>query len=126
MADASFSIEGSLTRDPELKFTNNGKAVCNFSVAVNRKKGDEEYVSYFDCTAFGSQAENIANSHTKGSRVVLFGTLTQDRFETQDGQKRSAVKLLVDSIGTSVRFGTTTYSKTGQAQGPPKEPEYAF
>ena len=113
MSDTNFSLEGTVVRDPEVKFANNGKCILNFSVAVNRKKGDDEYVSYFDCTAFGVQAENAGASISKGSRVVVFGTLTQDRWGEGE-TKRSAVKLLVDSVGISLRFGTVVYTKAEQ------------
>ena len=111
MSDAEARLVGGLVRDPELKFTNKGLAVASFSVAVNRKKGEDDVTSYFDCTAFGSVAENVANSFKKGDRVILFGTLTQDRWETEAGDKRSKVVVLIDAIGSEVRFGTTTYTK---------------
>ena len=67
----STTIVGNLVRDPELKFTNNGKAYAQFSVAVTKKKGEEEYTSYFDCTIWNTHAENFANSVHKGDRVVV-------------------------------------------------------
>ena len=114
----STTLVGNLVRDPELKFTNNGKSYANFSVAVSKKKGDEEYTSYFDCTLWNNAsgiAENVTNSLKKGDRVILFGSLTQDRFE-KDGQKRSAVSLNVEAIGAELRFASVTISKTERKQ----------
>lgn len=87
-------IFGRLTRDPELRYTQSGKAVANFAIAVNRYSGDNE-ADFFECTAFEKQAENIANSCTKGDRLLLWGRLQQDRWEDQQGQKRSNVKIIV-------------------------------
>jgi len=101
---------GNLTRDPEIKFTNNGNAVCSFAVAVTKKRGEEEYVSYFDCSAWGSLAENVTKTLKKGDRVVVFGTLTQDRFE-KDGQKRSSVNLTVEAVGPDLRWATAVIDK---------------
>jgi single-strand DNA-binding protein len=115
----STTIVGNLVRDPELKFTNNGKAYAQFSVAVTKKKGEEEYTSYFDCTVWNTQAENLANSLHKGDRVVVFGTLNQDRFE-KDGQKRSAVNLNVEAVGPELRFATVVVTKT-TSHGPKPE-----
>jgi len=111
---------GNLTRDPEIKFTNNGNAVCSFAVAVTKKRGEEEYVSYFDCSAWGSLAENVTKTLKKGDRVVVFGTLTQDRFE-KDGQKRSSVNLTVEAVGPDLRWATAVIDK-GEFKAPvPKQ-----
>jgi len=92
-----YQLIGRLTRDAELKYTNSGLAVCNFSVADNYKKkvGDnyEDAVSYFDITIFGKKAESLNQYLLKGSQVAIFGELQQDRYE-KDGQKRSKVKLV--------------------------------
>lgn len=119
----STTIVGNLVRDPELKFTNNGKAYAQFSVAVTKKKGEEEYTSYFDCTIWNTHAENFANSVHKGDRVVVFGTLTQERFE-KDGQKRSAVNLNVEAVGPELRFATVVVTKAA-FNGPKPEAKQA-
>jgi len=102
----STTIIGRLTADPELKFTNNGMALVNFSVAVNRKKGEEEYVSYFDCTAWGTLAQGIADSLHKGDRVVVNGNLNQDRYENKEGKTVSKVILNAEAVGPDLRFAT--------------------
>jgi single-strand DNA-binding protein len=89
---------GRLTRDAEQSYTQGGFALLKFSIAVNRnrKQGESwvEEVSYFDVTLFGRQGEAIANYMTKGKQVAVEGQLRQDRWEAQDGSKRS--KVLID------------------------------
>jgi single-strand DNA-binding protein len=104
----STTIIGRLTADPEIKFTGNGNAVVNFSVAVNRKKGEEEYTSFFDVTAWGTLAQNVADSLHKGDRVIVDGELTQDRFESKDGKKLSKVVLNANSVGAELRFASAS------------------
>lgn len=111
------TLVGNIVKDPEMRYTNNGKAVASFSVAVSKKRGDEEYTSYFDCSAWSPLAENVVDTLRKGDRVVLFGALTQDRFE-KDGQKRSAVTLTVDAIGPELRFAKATIHKIPKGEGP--------
>jgi single-strand DNA-binding protein len=108
----STTIIGRLTADPEIKFTNNGTALVNFSVAVNRKKGDEEYVSYFDVTAWGTLAQGVADSLHKGDRVVVNGFLTQDRYENKEGKTVSKVVLTAEAVGPDLRFATATVQAT--------------
>ena len=102
----STTIIGRLTADPEIKFTNNGTALVNFSVAVNRKKGDEEYVSYFDVTAWGTLAQGVADTLHKGDRVVVNGFLTQDRYENKEGKTVSKTLISAEAVGPDLRFAT--------------------
>ncbi len=94
-------IVGRLTRDPEMRYTNSGTAVCRFSLAVNRKKrsGDSwtDEVSYFDVTVWGKQAEALNNYLVKGKQVAVNGELRQNRWE-QDGQKRSKIEVVANSV----------------------------
>ena len=98
------AISGNLTRDPELRTTQGGTSVCSLSVAVNgreknRQTGEwEDRPDYFDCTIFGAPAENAANWLHKGSHVEISGRLRQDRWQTEAGEKRSAVKIVADDI----------------------------
>ena len=108
---AQVTVVGNMTRDPELRFTPGGLAVCSFGVAVNRKRGEEEQVSFFDVTAFGSLAENVCEIG-KGSRVIVVGRLEQRSWE-QDGNKRSKVEIVADSIGPDVRWATVTVTRAG-------------
>jgi single-strand DNA-binding protein len=105
--DNNVSVVGNVTRDPELRFTQGGMAVASFGVAWNRRKQDgEEEVSFFDVTCFRQLAENVAESITKGTRVVVAGTLNQSNWETQDGDRRSKVEILADEVAPSLRWAS--------------------
>jgi single-strand DNA-binding protein len=114
-----------MVADAEIKFTNKGTAVANFSIAVNRKKGEEETVSYFDCTAWGTLAQGIADNLFKGQRVIITGNLTQDRYENKEGKNVSKVILIVEGAGADLR-----YASEDNAKATPKkkwlEPEEDF
>lgn len=96
-------IAGNLVRDPELKFTPSGAAICNFTVAINRKwrtdAGEErEEVAFIGCTAFGKTAESIAKHVRKGSCVHVEGRLKQDNWEDKKtGEKKSKTYVGVDT-----------------------------
>lgn len=115
---ARVCLVGNMTRDPELRFTGPGLAVCGFGVAVNRKKGEEEVTSFFDVTAFGSLAENVAGL-VKGARVIVTGRLEQSSWE-KDGEKRSKVGIVADEIGPSLRWATASVERTGNGGGSPQ------
>ena len=107
---------GRLTRDAELKYTSGGMAISNFSLAVKRSKktGDrwEEEASFFDCTAFGRQAEAVSQYMTKGKQVGVQGELRQDRWE-KDGQSRSKVVIIANTIQL---LGGSTGSSGGSGE----------
>lgn len=110
MADNGITLVGNLTRDPELKFTQTGKAQTRFSMAVNRrwqKNGEwEEQVSYFDVTCWAILAENVANGVTKGARVIVTGRLEQRSWETKEGEKRSTIEVVADAVGLDLSKST--------------------
>lgn len=89
------SVIGRLTRDAELRYTNEGKALCKFSVAVNGYKDDE--VSFLVCVMFGQRAEKLSQYLTKGKQVCLGGELKQNRWE-KDGTKRERVEIIVNDL----------------------------
>jgi single-strand DNA-binding protein len=102
---ASFNevlLMGNLTRDPELKFTTNGTGLCKFGLAVNRKykAGDEwkEDVCFVDITVWGKQGENCAEYLSKGRPVFLQGRLQLNQWETDDGQKRSKLEVVANTV----------------------------
>lgn len=102
MADINHVIlVGRLTRDAELKYTPSGTAVCNFAIAVNRRKknGDEwsEEVSFFDVVLWGRQGEAICQYLIKGKQVAIDGELRQNRWE-QDGQSRSRIEIVANNL----------------------------
>ena len=89
---------GNLTRDPELRYTPNGTAVANFSIAVNRKYKETDETSFFDIVYFGKPAEIIAEYMKKGRPILVEGRLQQRRWETDDGQKRSKVEVVGENF----------------------------
>lgn len=97
----SVNIMGNLTRDPEVKYTASGKAVCNLSIANNRiyvKNGEKvSEVSYFDVEVWGVIAENCAKYLSKGNGIIVEGRLRQDRWE-KDGKTQSRVKIAANNI----------------------------
>jgi len=112
------TFTGNVVRDPELKFLNSGTEAVKFTVAVNKKWKDrngqeQEQTSYFDCSALGTIAANIANTLRKGDRVFVSGSLEQRSWDTDDGQKRSTIELKVEACGPDLRWATATISKTG-------------
>lgn len=108
---------GNLTRDPEMKYTPGGVAVCDMSMALNYTtgKGDQkkEEVSFIDLVAFSKSAETAAEYLKKGRQIIVEGRLQQDRWETPEGQKRSKVKVIVERL--------TFVGKGEQSQEPAQE-----
>lgn len=117
------TICGSMGRDPDLRFTPTGQAVATFSVAVNRRWQDRqtqewrEDTDWIDCVAWGSLAENCAESLTKGCRVIVTGRFSQRSWNTEDGQKRSKVEVVADEVGPSLRWATCTVTRTEKQTG---------
>ncbi|MGZ4681671.1 MAG: single-stranded DNA-binding protein [Acidimicrobiales bacterium] len=117
------SVVGNATRDPELRFTPSGQAIATFGIAVNRswrnKQTNEwdEAVSFFDVTCWAQMAENVAESVTKGTRVLVTGRLEQRSWETNDGEKRSKVEIVAEEIGPSLRFATAGVTKNERRGG---------
>jgi single-strand DNA-binding protein len=91
-------LAGNLTRDPELRFTNNGIPVCQFGIAVNRVRSKSEEVDFFDITAWRELGETIANYKKKGDPLLVEGKLQFRTWEAQDGSKRSKVDVVADNV----------------------------
>lgn len=95
-------LMGNLTRDPELRYTPTGTAVCDMSIALNYTKGKGEQkteeVSFIELTAFSKTAENAAEYLKKGRPIIIEGRLQQERWESQDGKKMSKVKVIVERL----------------------------
>lgn len=110
-------IEGNLTEDPELRFTPSGKAVASFRVAVNRRWLDKaanewkQEVAFFKVKVWGQAGENVTESLAKGDAVVIAGRMDEERWKTQDGQNRSILVLVADSVGASLRNATASVSR---------------
>lgn len=96
-------LAGHLTRDVELKYTQAGTAIGNFGIAINRKWKDKdgeqkEEVCFVDCNAFARTAEVISEFLVKGSPILIEGRLQFNQWETTDGQKRSTLRVVVESF----------------------------
>ena len=88
------TIMGRLVRDPEIRRTNSGKAVCSFTIACD-KPGKDSGASFIECVAWEKTADFIGNYFMKGSMVVLEGRLESRQYETKDGQKRTVLEVVV-------------------------------
>ena len=97
-------VSGNLTRDPEVRTTASGNPVMGFGIAVNdRRKNSqtgewEDYPNFIDCTMFGARAQSVSRFLTKGSKVAIEGKLRWSQWETNEGQKRSKIEIIVDEI----------------------------
>src|SRR3954464_2667029 len=116
--ETTMTVVGNLTDDPELRFLPNGTAMVKFTIASTPRTLDRESGQWKDgdplflnCTAWRDIAEHIAESLAKGTRVIAFGRLRLSRWETPEGEKRSAYGLDVDEIGPSLRFAQAKVSK---------------
>jgi single-strand DNA-binding protein len=121
MADNTITLVGNITRDPELRFTQTGRGVASFGIAVNRRyqvNGEwQEQTSFFNIVAWGTLGENAAASLNKGDRVIVYGRLEQRSWETQDGEKRSVVEVIADEMGPSVRWAQAHIEKIARSSG---------
>lgn len=120
------TVVGNLTADPELRYTQSGKAVANLTIASTPRTFDRASNEWKDgdalfmrSTVWGEVAENVASSLSKGSRVVALGALNQKSYETKEGDKRTSYELDVHEIGPSLRFAKTTITRAGQTTTPP-------
>jgi single-strand DNA-binding protein len=118
------TVVGNLTADPELRFTPSGAAVANFTIASTPRTFDRQTGEWKDgealflrCNIWRQAAENVAETLTRGMRVVAQGRLRQRSFETKEGEKRTVVELEVDEIGPSLRYATAKVNKVSRGGG---------
>ena len=118
------TVVGNLTADPELRFTPSGAAVATFTVASTPRTLDRQTNEWKDgdalflrCNIWRQAAENVAESLTRGARVVVQGRLRQRSFETREGEKRTVVELEVDEVGPSLRYATAKVNKVSRGGG---------
>ncbi len=118
------TVVGNLTADPELRFTPAGAAVANFTVASTPRNFDRQANEWKDgetlflrCSIWREAAENVAESLTKGMRVIVQGRLVQRSFETREGERRTVVELQVDEIGPSMRYATAQVTRASRGGG---------
>jgi single-strand DNA-binding protein len=112
------TVVGNLTADPELRFTQNGLAVANFTIASTPRNFDRQANEWKDgealflrASVWREFAEHVAGSLTKGSRVIATGRLKQRSYETREGEKRTSIELEVDEIGPSLRYATANVTR---------------
>ena len=121
--DITVTVIGNLTNDPELRFTPSGAAVASFTVASSSRVLDKTTNEWKDgatifmsCSVWRQYAENVAESLTKGTRVIVSGRLKQRSYETREGEKRTVMELEVEDVGPALRFATAKVNRV-QRQG---------
>ena len=119
--DTVITIIGNLTADPELRFTPSGAGVANFTVASTPRSFDKQSGEWKDgqalfmrCNVWRQAAESVAESLTRGTRVIATGRLVQRSFETREGEKRTVVELEVDEVGPSLKYATAKVNKVSR------------
>ena len=136
--DTIITIIGNLTADPELRFTPSGAAVTSFTVAstprtFDRQTGEWKNAEtlFMRCSSWRDAAENVAESLTKGTRVIVQGRLIQRSYTTREGEQRTVVEMQVDEIGPSLRYAKAQVtrqprggSQGGYNQGGPQQGGY--
>ena len=122
--DTVITVVGNLTADPELRFTPNGAAVANFTVASTPRTFDRASGEFKDgetlflrCSVWREFAENVAGSLSRGTRVVVQGRLKSRTFDTKEGDRRTVVELDVDEMGPSLRYATANVTRNERSGG---------
>ena len=122
--ETNITVVGNLVDDPELRFTPSGAAVANFRVASTPRvldKASNEWKDgepfYVSCSVWRQYAENVAESLTKGMRVIVQGRLKQRSYETREGEKRTVVELEVDEVGPVLRYATAKVNRVQRGGG---------
>lgn len=118
------TVVGNCVADPELRFTQSGAAVANFTVASTPSHFDKATGKWVDdpalfmrCNVWRQVAENVAESLTRGCRVVVTGRLRQRSFDTKEGEKRTVIELEVDEVAPSLRYATVKVNKVSRGDG---------
>ena len=122
--DIQITVVGNLTGDPELRFTPSGAAVANFTVASTTRVLDKQTNEWKDgdtvflrCNVWRQYAENVAESLTRGMRVIVTGRLKVRQYETRDGGKGTSVECEVDDVGPVLRYATAKVNKVTRSGG---------
>lgn len=122
--DINVTIVGNLTNDPELRFTPSGAAVASFTVASNSRYLDKATNEWKDgepvfmrCSVWRQYAENVAESLTRGTRVIVTGRLKQRSYDSREGQKVTVIELEVDDVGPALRTATAKVTKVARSGG---------
>jgi single-strand DNA-binding protein len=125
--ETTLTVVGNLTADPELRFTPSGSAVANFTIASTpRIFKDGEYKDgdtlFMRVAVWKEQAENVAESLTKGNRVVVTGRLKQRSYETKEGEKRTIMEMEADEVAPSLRYASAKVERKQKSEGWTKQP----
>ncbi|WP_104043826.1 single-stranded DNA-binding protein [Arthrobacter sp. ZGTC412] len=122
--ETTITVIGNLTNDPELRFTPSGSAVANFTIASTPRTFDRQSNEWKDgetlflrAAVWREAAENVAESLTKGMRVIVTGRLKSRSYETKEGEKRTVIELEVDEIGPSLRYANAKVNRTQRSGG---------
>jgi single-strand DNA-binding protein len=128
--ETTIAVVGNLTADPELRYTQGGKAVANFTIASTPRTFDRQANEFKDgdalflrCTAWEEFAEHIAGSLVKSSRVIAQGNLQQKSYDDKEGARRTSIELQVTAIGPDLRYATASVTRTQSGGG--REPQGA-
>jgi single-strand DNA-binding protein len=118
--DTFVTVVGNLTGDPELRFTPNGVAVANFRLAVTPRvrEGDQwkdGETSFFRVNVWRQQAENVAETLTKGTRVIVTGKLRNRSWQTDGGEQRTVTEIEADELGPSLKWATAKVERANRA-----------
>ncbi|MEU5154601.1 single-stranded DNA-binding protein [Glycomyces sp. NPDC021274] len=118
------TVIGNLVDDPELRYTPSGAAVAKFRIASTPRTFDKESNAWKDgealfltCSVWRQYAENVAETLSRGTRVIVQGRLKQRSYETREGEKRTVYELDVEEVGPSLRFSTAKLNKSGSGSG---------
>lgn len=124
--ETQLTIIGNLTDAPQLRFTPNGAAVANFTIASTPRTFDRQSNQWVDgealfmrCSLWKEAAENVAESLQKGMRVIASGRIKQRSFQDRDGNDRTVIEMDVDEIGPSLRFATARVTRVDRRNGQP-------
>jgi len=110
----SMTMIGNLAKEPELRYTSSGMAICSFTIGVsNGKKTDEPL--WMDVSCFNELAENCAASLSKGARVVVIGRFQRRKYEKKDGTTGYSTELVAEDVAANLRFATVTIDKGSKA-----------
>ena len=117
--ETPITLIGNLTADPELRFTPNGAAVANFTVASTPRTFDRQTnewkdgdAMFINCSVWRQYAENVAESLQKGARVIVSGRLKSRSYETREGEKRTVFEVDVDEVGPALRYAAAKITRT--------------
>lgn len=122
--ETTITLVGNLTADPELRFTPSGAPVANFTVASTPRTFDRQTnewkdgdAMFLNCAVWRQAAENVAETLTKGMRVIVQGRLKSRSYETREGERRTVFEVDVDEIGPSLRYATAKVNRTSGGGG---------